>query len=313
MAVRCQHCGHLNDNVESERFCEVCHTVLPAGEEGAAPVQTDSSADRRPVGTPSEPAPPTAQRPVKRRSRYPQCHPLPPSPIVAQPSQRQVHSRSGSVRPQVPSRRTDAPATPVARPDRSRSRDPAHRGTVLEGTIIRVDPLEAEPRDVDVARVLFSLILTIDLVLVLGPLVLILVAVLIGLAILAAVFRMVWLITVFGFLLQSIFFFISPIVTALVGRRDNRQLEPVTNYLIRTEAGEVYTFRVKGQLRGASTAQGDRVRVWGHPQHGILSLRGGERLDTREPLSLPFNWSWLLLVCVIIANIVAYVVLRGGP
>jgi hypothetical protein len=141
--------------------------------------------------------------------------------------------------------------------------------------------------------------------------VLILIGAFIALAIVLAMFGMRWVITLFGFLMQSVFYFLSPVFGGLLQRDRHRQLEPVRNYLVRTTAGQMRTFRLKGQLQGATIAEGDRVRVEGRPHHGILMFHRGQKLDTGEQLTLPFNWSWVLLVLAIVANVIAYVVVRG--
>ena len=243
-----------------------------------------------------------------RRRRYPQFRM--PGAVQAPPEPSADLSRKQTVIPSpAPSvSRPRYPPTRVTTTDRA----PARRGQVLEGTIIRVDPLDPEPPDPNVARILSSLILTVDLVLVLGPLALLILAIFIGVAMLGAALRMMWITTIVGFVFQSVFFFLSPLITAILGRRGGQQhLEPVQNYLVRAGNRQAYTFRVKGRLQGATIAKGDRARVWGRPQHGILRFQGGENLDTGETLSLPFDWHRVLLVLVILGNIAAYLFLRG--
>jgi hypothetical protein len=53
------------------------------------------------------------------------------------------------------------------------------------------------------------------------------------------------------------------------------------------------------------------VRVEGRPHHGILMFQRGEKLDTGEQLTLPFNWSWVLLALAVVANVIAYLLIQG--
>ena len=95
--------------------------------------------------------------------------------------------------------------------------------------------------------------------------------------------------------------------------RESRDLVPVANYRMRRADGSMVSFRVKGQLQGATLREGDRVRVWGRVRHGILHFRGGVKLDTGEPLILPSSRSgWLLAGLLLVNGLALFLLLRGG-
>jgi len=130
---------------------------------------------------------------------------------------------------------------------------------------------------------------------------------------LAAALGMPWIITILGFIFQTVFYVFSPLIQVIVGRgREERQMEPGINYVLRTADGRLRTFRIKGRLQGATIGEGDRVRVWGRPQNGILRFQGGVKLDIGETLSLPVRWGgWLFLALVVAANLYFYFSLSG--
>lgn len=303
MTTRCDRCGHLNDS--SSHRCEVCNEVLPEpwAEEDAdskAPSRAELESPETPSGSVVRSRYPTYSRP---RQRF-----RPVTPSVPEGDRRaQEYARPRGLE----THRAPARSVSVRGADR-RQLTTTQPGT-LQGTIVRVDELQPEPPGANVPRILASLIVIVDLILILGPLMLVVIGTFVALVVVSAMFGMRWMITLFGFLMQSIFYFLSPIVGGLLRRDQEPQMERVTNYVMRTEGGQDRTFRVKGQLRGATIDKGDRVRIEGRPRHGILMFRRGHKLDTGEELTLPFNWSWLVLGLVILANVVAYVALRGQP
>ena len=307
MVPKCQQCGHVNDRFGSTRYCDVCGAALPAR-------------DAAPSGTPS--------KPLEAQATTPPAAVLSTVAGPAQPGGAGLSSDGGVLRsldaeasaiPQ-PAIQTGAPrlsstgpalAAP-AQPALAPAEGAATFGRMLEGTVIRVDPLGEEPADPDIARILFSLILMVDLVLFLGSLALGLIAVIIVAVVLAAVLRMSWLGQAIMQVVQVLFYVLTPLLQILLPRMSREvRREPVTNYLLRAADGRHFTFRVKGRLQGATISSADRVRVWGRPEHGILRFEGGVKLNTGESLTLPVNWSWLLLGLAVVANVMAYVFLRA--
>lgn len=303
MTTRCEQCGHLNSSAAHR--CEVCNRVLPAPwSPPSQDLDQTAQADPDRIEIRSEP---------KVRTRYPDYH---PPRLRSRPSANTEpytfegpgqEGTQGHLRmpPTSETARTRRPPFP-----RERLTPP---GNVLQGNVVRVDELAPERPAINLPRMLSSLILTADLVLLLGPLILVVIGLLVALVVVSALLGAQWMLTLFGFLMQSVFYFLSPIIGGLLQRRRDPRLEPVTNYVVRTNSGETRTFRVKGQLQGATVAKGDRVLVEGRTRHGILMFRRGHKLDTGEQLSLPFNWSWLLLAAAVVANIAGYVALQGQP
>ena len=185
--------------------------------------------------------------------------------------------------------------------------------SALEGTIIGVKELDPENRDPDPARILFSLLFVADLFILLGSVALVVLLALVVIAVLAAVLNMMWMMAIFGFIIQALFFFLGPIIGLVTrGRGPAQNQQPVTNYRLRTLDGHDPTFRIKGQLRGVTPQEGDRVRVWGRVQHGILRFREGVNLNTDEPLILPQNWSVFWLIMLVLANVIGFLYLYGS-
>lgn len=315
MVPRCERCGHLNDRLGSTRFCDVCGAPLPRRahtEVGAAePPRPVPPAEEQPISAARPPEAPRGEYAPAVRGRHPEFRtsPLPataqqPAP---QPADRPIMPRPTPGAPPLPA----PPRLPVARPEAG---SVAH-GHALEGTVIRVDPLGEEPADPDVARILASIIVIVDLLVFLGSLALVLILVTIAVAVVAALLHLPWLSQIVSSVIQLFLYILSPILVPILqrqpGARGQPRTEPVTNYLLRAADGRSYTFRIKGRLRGAAIVVRDRVRIWGRPQDGILRFRGGVKLDSGESLSLPVDWSWLLLGLVVVANIVAYATLRG--
>jgi membrane protein implicated in regulation of membrane protease activity len=170
------------------------------------------------------------------------------------------------------------------------------------GVVKKRIPLENEPPDFDYARLLFSVILFVDLVAILGVFALIILAGFVILAVLALILNATWLLGIMGFLIQFFFSFLTPIINIFT-RRENRQTVPVVNYTMGTTNGKEFTARIKGQLRGTVPQEGDRFSLTGVVRHGILHVRGGFNLKNNEPILLPIRWSGLWLVLIIIANL----------
>lgn len=306
MVLKCQRCGHVNDRFGSTRYCDVCGSPLPTREAAIAGMPAEapelhapppeeatlSGGMAEPAGRAGSPRAPEALQPVARE------------PVVAAMPATAASAPVAS--PPVPP--PLLPAQPAVAPQRAL----ATHGRVLEGTVIRVDPLGEQPADPNVARILFSIILIADLVLLLGSAALAALAVLVAVAVLATVLRMPWLTQIIVQVVNLLFYLLYPLLQILLPRAQREQrTEPVANYLVRAADGCPYTFRIKGRLQGATVSVRDRVRVWGRPEHGILRFEGGVKLDTGESLSLPFNWYWLLLGFAAAANAIAYVVLRA--
>jgi len=301
MTIRCDRCGHLNSSARHR--CEVCNEVLPEpwadqAENAEAPGRSELESPEASSGSAVRSRYPTYSRP---RQRFQPVTPSVPA------GDRRVHESAQSRG--LDSRR--APARDVAVLTAGRRQPTTTQPGTLQGTIVRVDELQPEPTGANLPRILASLIVVVDLIVLLGPLMLIVIGTFVALVVVSAMFGMRWMITLFSFLMQSIFYFLSPIVGGLLRRDREPRLEPVTNYVVRAAGGQNPTFRVKGQLRGATIDRGDRVRIAGRPRHGILMFRRGQKLDTGEELTLPFNWSWLVLGLLILANVVAYVALQG--
>lgn len=317
MAARCGQCGHLNNKLGSTRFCDVCGAPLPR----SLPME-DQQATRAPKAAPSPHIPHSAPVAEPPTLPEPRVDDVPATPARDAGSRVSLTSTSPVVRPSAawPDVRRASSVPEHVRPTLAEAARPLRRvGTasvatprnVLEGTVIRVDPLDSEPADPDIARLLASIVVVVDLVVLLGSLALALVAVTIAVTVVAAVLNLPWLSQIVGSVVQLFLYILTPLLQRLPGFRGEQQMEPVTNYLLRAADNAHYTFRIKGRLRGATVSARDRVRVWGRPQHGILRFRGGLKLDTGESLTLPTNLSWLLLGFLVVANIVLYVYLQG--
>lgn len=207
-------------------------------------------------------------------------------------------------------------------------------GPGLEGVVTDVQDLAPEPPDTDVARLLFNGLLVVD-----GVAIALLATLWLLLAVTRCALGLLFnaiLVVMFIVILASILRLRLPLGGLLGGAlslmslpvralgwlvnllalrsvwRGPRERVPVANYRVRRADGSMATFRVKGQLQGATLREGDRVRVWGRARHGILHFQGGVKLDTGEPLALPPSYSGWLLAGLLLVNTLALFLLFGG-
>lgn len=304
MATRCQRCGNVNDALGSKKYCDVCRAPLPPPESPATEQIATVSGDNA-EGQVAASTAPTIRDP---RARYPVYRPAPSSRTIRRPA-------SPIVRPSAPASSPVAPAAAdysVSIPNTATGGQAvptiagSGRACQVEGTVERVDNPPEEPPDPDVARILMSLIIAVDLILMLGSTFLAIMVGAIVVLVLASLLGAGWIVTIFGFLFQSVFYFLSPVFQALIGGRNRQQTVPVTNYLVVDASGRQSTVRVKGRLRGASIGRGDRICVRGRWRYGVLRLQGGEKIDTGEPLLPERSLSWLWLLLVVAANVAGY-------
>ncbi len=236
-----------------------------------------------------------------------------------------IRNNSATQTSRVPSRTAALPSQgnrprPVSRPtntpllgNRATIAQTDVQSSGLTGTVIRVDTLNPDPPDRILPQVLFSIILIIDLVILVGWIVLVILAVLLAVWLIATALHATCLTGLFGSIFQLLFSFILPFNLFRRGQ-ENQRLLPMANTILRAGNGRNYTVRIKGQLQGATPQPGDHVRVWGRVQHDILRLTGGVNLDTGEGFTLPFDWTpvwWILLFLLILGNIATYYYLNG--
>jgi len=296
MGVQCQKCGHVNDRLGSKRFCEVCNARLHESIQTRSPQTERLGRETNSVIT---------EIPIDQEfKRFSQSNDLPKyTPFAFPHIENPIDNLAGQENQSISN------YTP---PSQVGVQSPVHlRGNLIEGTVIQIDQLQSERSDPDVARILFSIILTVDIFIILGSIALYIIIAFIIITFLAALLNAMWITTILGFIMQSFFYFLSPIFSGLFRNRQDQQLVPVTNYTVRIPGGATRTFRVKGQLRGATIQLGDRVQVSGRPRHGILRFSRGTKLDTGEPLLRPTNWHILWLLILIIANLFGYLMLEG--
>lgn len=289
MGTRCEKCGHLNK--ETNTYCEVCNNNLCFDARGEIPHDTSNSETNER----------SASTEQTIHGRYPLFNDY-KAPQGISRNITQVPKEKQISLSEPPPLSYSESLKPINKHKSSRKSPP----NKIEGTIISIENLNEEPPKVNVPRILASIIIVLDFVLFLGSLAFVALIIIIAIALVATILQLGCLMTVFSSLIQSIFYFLLPLLRPIIGRRGDQRLEPVTNYLLRTSNGQTYTFRIKGQLQGATIARGDRVHIEGRLRHGILMFRRGHKINTGEKLTLPFNWAWVLLGLVILGNVIVY-------
>jgi len=224
-------------------------------------------------------------------------YPSSPPPVVTTPS---PTPRSPFARP--------SPPVPVAGDE-----------PTLEGIVSEVLEAEREDPDLDWGQVLFGILLMFDLALLgAGVFVAVLVAAMIALVVGSVLGCGGMLFTPLVFIAQPVIMLLTAVIRAITGRGPERDRVPVTNYRVEPrQRGGLTEFRLKGRLTNTVIMKGDWVRVWGPVRHGVVVFQRGERVDPMQPgrvspLIRPRTWGWLWLTLLVIANLAAYIWLRGG-
>ena len=182
----------------------------------------------------------------------------------------------------------------------------------LEGHIIQISTARPEPPNRDIWRILFGILLILDLAILSLSLLYTFITLII----------IVFVLSLFmgrtrGWLLSTITFFMRPIWSSIrslfqrgltsLGR--DAPLIPVTIYrvaLMSAKGGGA--FRVKGNFSNATLEIGDYVRVWGTPNsQGVIQFRHGEYIkpgsQQTHPLRQPTSWSWVWFMGLMLLNL----------
>jgi hypothetical protein len=307
MPIKCSKCTHINNNPNSQNTCETCGHVLPPPSQ--KPVENSRASKTRSSRSAARSMPRWtslhAKKPHSTERKPTGAKPQPGRPAPSLPVRSPGRSRFG---PPAPANRTTLARQP-ALPATQRSTRPAPRPAdpnMLTGTIVRIDPLNPERPDPNIARILFALLLVADLTVLTGGLFLVFIIIAL---IIAAISMAVGSSCTFGLLQiisRMILSFVGLLIPSLMRNREPQNLVPVNNFLLRTTDGRNVTFRIKEQLRGATPQLQDRVQIRGSVRHGILHFRAGNNLDTDEAFELPPNRAWIWLAILAILNVIFF-------